>query len=744
MKEAQKPSDESLAALIHRLSEGRFEIPNFQRKFVWKAEQINDLMRSIFCDYYIGNLLLWKGVDENFTSLSCEPISGYKGSRHKREHIVLDGQQRLSAIYYALFAPNESVPKRKSRGFFYIYIDRFMEEEFKDAFEYRLARKRPFARPEEQYQNRCFPLSILGDEPRMKFDWFQEYGKHWKLQEMDASEAGNDRDAEQYRRYQDYGEQFEGIIDETLRDYTISYTELDRNIGIGKICSIFTKINSTGTRLDIFNLLNAMLTPKEIYLKQMWDDASPRLEFVKAPRLNTYVLQVMSILRQQGYCSPNYLYHLVPGSNRLIRDATGAFRHEVQVVDKDDFMQRWHEAIRAIEQAINLLSHPQEFGAITSKFLPYPAITPAFAALQASARQQDASIRMDALHKVRLWYWASVFTERYSRAVESRTARDYREVCTWIDGGDAPDVISDFPKAVQSLDLRGTTSQSSAVYRGVIDLVVLRGSSDWISGDRPNAKDIDDHHIVPRSWGRKHALGSDIDTVLNRTPLSSETNRKVIRDRLPNEYLPELITQRGEKSVRLIFESHLISHDAFEILRRDPFTRKDFDEFIAERQRTIRSAINRLLIEERFDLAPDLRALAEAIKNIELALRYCINETLIGSTDDIKGLHFFPKVQERVETDLRGNPALNPDHYTTLAGNLEYFDLRDLEDTIKSKVLWERFQEQFRNKEELANRFQQLANLRNTIAHARSADELTRADGEAAILWFRAVLDLED
>ena len=53
---------------------GRFVAPDFQREFEWKPRDISDLMRSIFLDYYIGSLLLWKGKEDNFATLACEPI----------------------------------------------------------------------------------------------------------------------------------------------------------------------------------------------------------------------------------------------------------------------------------------------------------------------------------------------------------------------------------------------------------------------------------------------------------------------------------------------------------------------------------------------------------------------------------------------------------------------------------------------------------------------------------------------
>src|SRR5262252_3071765 len=100
MKDAQKPDHVSLGSLVNRLREGRFVIPDFQREFEWKPWDIRELMRSIFLDYYIGSLLLWKGQKDSFAALACEPIENYEGKNGSPEHIVLDGQQRLTAMYY--------------------------------------------------------------------------------------------------------------------------------------------------------------------------------------------------------------------------------------------------------------------------------------------------------------------------------------------------------------------------------------------------------------------------------------------------------------------------------------------------------------------------------------------------------------------------------------------------------------------------------------------------------------------
>jgi hypothetical protein len=127
---------------------------------------------------------------------------------------------------------------------------------------------------------------------------------------------------------------------------------------------------------------------------------------------------------------------------------------------------------------------------------------------------------------------------------------------------------------------------------------------------------LDDHHIVPAAWGAKHIKGGQIHSILNRTPLTADTNRNVIRERPPNAYLPELIAKNGESTVRAVLESHFISPAAFDILLRDPFGPGAFEAFIAERQRTLQDAIENLLIKERLDLSPQFRELDEKIEAI--------------------------------------------------------------------------------------------------------------------------------
>lgn len=741
MRNAQKPDHISLNVLLNWLKDGRFVIPDFQREFEWEPWDIRDLMRSIFLDYYIGSLLLWKGKADNFSALSCESVYGYTGGDNK-QYIVLDGQQRLTAMYYAFVAPDKSLPNRSNRCLYYVRIDRFMAEEYDQAFNYQFPTRQwstIFKNREFQFADHIFPLSVVGAGGWDLYSWFEGYQNFWKGKAQEAETAEDSEKARLATYHAENAREFGDHLRSITEQYQISYIELDEDLGIDKVCDIFTQINSKGVRLDVFDLINALLKPKDLQLKHMWRDAAPRLEFVETEKMNVYILQVMSILKQ-SYCSPKYLYFLLPGQEKPVRATDGTRSREVLISDAQAFERHWNDAVDALEEAIKLLRHPQEFGVISSNYLPYVGILPVFTALQADVKKLPAGKQLHAQRKIRYWYWASVFTNRYSGSVESTSARDFISMKAWFEEDDAkPGLIQEFKTRFKNLELRRETKRGTSVYNGIFNLFVIQGARDWITGNIPQHDDLHDHHIVPVAWGKKHLRPNAIQTILNRTPLTSKTNRDVIRDRLPNAYLPELIATNGEDTVRAILESHFISPTAQQILLRDPFTPEDYEEFIAERQRTLQSAIESLLIKERIDLSPHLRELDEDIESIELALRELVYQGLEGDSSLVPG-HISPKVNERIQRAAKKNAALDAEYYGSLSGQLEFFDLRELQDTITNKALWSRFAEIFNNKETLGSKFGQLAELRNGIRHSRSVDDITRKEGEAAVIWFQTVM----
>ena len=595
MKSDQNLRRVSLTTLMSHLKEGRYIIPGFQREFEWLPSDINELMRSIFRDYYIGSLLMWEGKKESFKALTCDSIYGAPEPQNP-SLIVLDGQQRLSAMYYAFFAPEKNAPHRKKRSLFFIRVDQYMSEAYERAFYYdsRAQIWELFDDSSRQFENHIFPLAIIGQGIRAVSRWIRDYEEYWKKKEQDAKIDGNEDASQIAGKHAQNADEFGDRLLDIMEQYHIVSIELDSDIELGKVCDIFTRINSRGVKLDIFDLMNALLNPKNLGLKNMWRKEEAQFELVGTEKMNVYVLQVMSILRQ-NYCSPKHLYNLLPGHKRKVRGSDGLFYEDILVKDKDDFEKLWQLAIKELCSAIELLRHPQEFGVVLPGYLPYTAILPAFAAVQSATKELQDERKLDAQHKVKRWYWASVFTNRYSSAVESTSAGDYQDLKKWFDDDTKePDLITDAVTFLEALDLRREVRRGTSIYNGVFNLLVMKGARDWATGTVPlQDGSLDDHHIVPKSWEKNHNLTTSINTILNRTPLSADTNRRVISNHLPNKYLPKLIEGNGEQAVREILESHLISPAAFEILMRDPFTPDDYEDFIKERERTLLEEIKK-------------------------------------------------------------------------------------------------------------------------------------------------------
>lgn len=587
MKNFETPDKMHLSKLIEELRYGKFVIPDFQREFEWYPWDVAELLKSIFEDYYIGTLLLWKASNENLKSLNCEHIYGFEKSKGEPEHIVLDGQQRLSALYYALFAPDKHYPKRKTRCFYFLKIDELINENYTELITYEWKTKNIMellSEREVQYKTKTLPLKIFGERPRELMKWMEGYEKYWAEiigQELAEEERNNIED-----KLHDY-----------LDNYEVSYIELDRSLDVSKVCEIFTKINNTGIELTIFDLLNALLRPKEIKLKDMWRAIADteELSIGEAEKIRVYLLQIISILKQ-GYCSPKYLYYLVPDTYKTIIKKDGTKQKEQLIQSKEEFLDNWQLAVQLLIKGVQILQNPRDYGAVNSRFIPYMTMLPIFSVLNYEKNKPEYVNKKVNETKIKKWYWASIFTKNYSSSVESQMQKDWTDLKNWFnDDTQIPQVVKQAEFDINNLNLKQEIYQSSSIYKAIFNILILNGARDWETFDLPEYSKLEDHHIVPKSWGKKNGV-KNINSILNRTPISDITNKHVISDRLPNDYLNEMIKKLGNKDeVYKLMETHLISRKALDILLRDSFGKQDFDEFIQEREKTILNEIHKLL-----------------------------------------------------------------------------------------------------------------------------------------------------
>lgn len=99
-----KIQDYSITEAMQDVKKGEFIIPNFQRDFVWKADKIVDLFKSIKNNYPIGVLTTSSAVNSTFVTGKNEIIEAARDRDDRINWIVVDGQQRMTSItivYYA-------------------------------------------------------------------------------------------------------------------------------------------------------------------------------------------------------------------------------------------------------------------------------------------------------------------------------------------------------------------------------------------------------------------------------------------------------------------------------------------------------------------------------------------------------------------------------------------------------------------------------------------------------------------
>ncbi len=89
--------------------QGGLWLPNIQRYFIWKKEQIEKLFDSIMREYPIGNFLIWKTKEpvkmrkfvDNYKD-GLRLLDFYVPKNNRIKLLVLDGQQRLQSLFIAL------------------------------------------------------------------------------------------------------------------------------------------------------------------------------------------------------------------------------------------------------------------------------------------------------------------------------------------------------------------------------------------------------------------------------------------------------------------------------------------------------------------------------------------------------------------------------------------------------------------------------------------------------------------
>jgi hypothetical protein len=382
-------------------------------------------------------------------------------------------------------------------------------------------------------------------------------------------------------------------------------------------------------------------------------------------------------------------------------------------------------------------------GIIAQRVLPYGTLLLPLAAIMGFLRSQLSNVRFgEAWPKIERWYWCSAFSQRYSSSVEATASVDFEQVVTWIEGGDEPEAVRTFTFAADRL--QDYNNIRSAIYKGILCLITRNGAKDF-GGEGSLSVNLfydsqqDHHHIFPiNALGNLGLQDWRVNSIVNKTLIGASTNRS-IGGRLPSAYVETMKTRLGEERTHAILRSHLISPETLEA--------NDWEDFFLSRREELKQLIHTtcggqlqdFTDGKRVSLPLQVQRLSDDVSAIERRLR-ALSASKTHDNWSAVPEHVRSRADERINSAIRDNPGIDRGTFGTVTGRLAYADLRELEQVIVSKALWPSFVETFASKDSVANRFRQLAPLRNANAHLRDVDELIRSDAEAAIIWFNGAL----
>ncbi|SFN69662.1 Protein of unknown function DUF262 [Capnocytophaga haemolytica] len=104
----------TISQALEHIDRNEYLLPSFQREFVWKSEQIENLFDSLMKGYPISSMLFWKVRGKTKSEFTFYKFLNEYRQWYKvhNEHIstdrlndfyaILDGQQRLTALYIGL------------------------------------------------------------------------------------------------------------------------------------------------------------------------------------------------------------------------------------------------------------------------------------------------------------------------------------------------------------------------------------------------------------------------------------------------------------------------------------------------------------------------------------------------------------------------------------------------------------------------------------------------------------------
>jgi len=206
-------------------------------------------------------------------------------------------------------------------------------------------------------------------------------------------------------------------------------------------------------------------------------------------------------------------------------------------------------------------------------FIPYSSLLIPLAAMIKAV--EESITPEDSWKKVDAWYWYSVFSQRYTSAVESKSFYDWQRICQWIADDEEKPKLPPFSEG----QLKGAMNEASptaALAKAFYCWLMIRQVLDLKTGQLlQHYSECVVDHIFPRAQ-----YGAKAKSIFNFTLLDRSTNSEK-GNMEPSDFIKDISLPShhhdGDRIYRT-FSSHYIDDKAYDCL-----TVNDIDGFLTAR-----------------------------------------------------------------------------------------------------------------------------------------------------------------
>ncbi len=567
----------ALPEILKQVTDGKMQLPDFQRGWVWDDDHVRSLLVSIARSFPVGAvMLLDTGGDVRFQVRPVENVPFPSGVPEPNQ-LILDGQQRLTSLtqVLALDQPVKTFDEKKRPIERYYYIDielALQEGRIDEAF---------FSVEADRKIKSDFGRKVNLDLSTRELECRQLMFPCRQILNSDSWEESLQEFAPE--KFQTYMKFRKGVLN-AFRTYLLPVIALGKTTSKEAVCLVFEKVNTGGVSLTVFELITASFAADGFNLRDDWFGSTLRKKVGRAERLtkdpllapveNTDFIQTITLLHTLEKRRADH----AQGKTGKQAAAVSAKRVAMLALPLAEYGAKADQVEAGFKLAGRFLRKECFFDA---RDLPYRTQLVPLAAVLCLLKERWLEPKI--YDKLSRWFWCGVFGELYGGAVETRIANDLEDLLAWFERDDA------VPRTVYEANFQpgrlGTLrSRNSAAYKGLNILVLREGAQDffWKAGIQELDTDdvnLDVHHIFPQDW----CVGQKIDrrvfnSVVNKTPISYKANR-MIGGKAPSVYLKNLQEHKQVQIDDAAMDEILASHciDAVR-LRAD-----DFNGFITAR-----------------------------------------------------------------------------------------------------------------------------------------------------------------